>query len=214
MTDFKKVLLNLSVIGRMTENDKLNTSSPQFAIHQPTTLRSVYRYWYGESRDLCIQNVSACIHSAKKHIEFLMDDEPITICDDTSFSAVMQVVGRNNNLNHMMVALEESLNGLEKMEISYRGDAGTVAKLNILQWDAKNFLHATKASLARWDTAAKRPCHEGCTSTEKNESSGRIKHRGAHSAAHLPADDCVAIDGQKQCQQTEQTDTMRFESNY
>jgi len=212
MTDFKKVLLNLSVIGRMTENDKLNTSSPQFVIHQPTTLRSVYRYWYGESRDLCIQNVSACIHSAKKHIEFLMDDEPrVTICDDTPFSAVMQVVVRNNNLNHMMIALEESLNGLEKMEISYRGDAGTVAKLNLLQLDAKNFLHATKASLARWDTAAKRPCHEGCTSTEKIEASKRIKHRGAHSAAHLPADDCVAIDGQKQL---EETDDMRLESNY
>ena len=50
------VLLNLKVLSMLREHDKL-TSGPRLGLRAPSTLRSLSRWWYGETRQQDIEAV-------------------------------------------------------------------------------------------------------------------------------------------------------------
>jgi hypothetical protein len=62
--DYERTLRNLSILGRVKQNDKLTTLGETFSIHPPSTCRGLYRRWNGEYREQNISRVHEVVSTA------------------------------------------------------------------------------------------------------------------------------------------------------
>ena len=56
-SEAERTLSNLHVLSALSQNDKLNTNEDVFDIYAPTSLRGMWRTWYGERRGQNVQLV-------------------------------------------------------------------------------------------------------------------------------------------------------------
>lgn len=137
------IMRNLGVIGALTENDKINTKTDIFSVHNPTHMRAIHRTFYGENRQHNIQHVCALVKTAKQIIstqfsEHNLHFQSMSISKEIAFRSSIQGCVR------MWSALQSALKGLKALTITYKDDAATVTQLEIILNDIDDFLIITK----------------------------------------------------------------------
>jgi hypothetical protein len=133
----EKTIRNLSVIGSLSHNDKLLTRGETFSIHTPTSMRGMYRYFVGESREENMKEVQDCITSAKQYVL-----NTIAQCErqENNFLLSMQIQERMDICAQAIVSLEKSVVGLSNLVLTYREDASTYSKIEMMMNEVTLFL--------------------------------------------------------------------------
>jgi len=142
--DNDKNLRNLSVIGSLAQNDKLNTKDDIFVIYVPTTLRGIARFYYGENRQQNLQRIQQCIRDSKHFISTCMNDINNNNGDTHSFIKMMDLSEQKTFCARMLDALKSSKKGLECLQLTYKDDATATSSLSMLVNEIDDFLHATR----------------------------------------------------------------------
>lgn len=133
-SEVERTLRNLTVISMIKQNDKLITSGDTFAIHPPTVMRSVYRRWYGESRDLNLQHLCATIHTAsttvhkmlRREEEFFKGKEGVV--PEERWAASQDTM----QCTRLITALQKSKRGLTNLVDTYDYDTSYQVRLQML----------------------------------------------------------------------------------
>ena len=143
--DAERTLNNLCILAAISHNDKLCTMEDSFDIYAPTSLRGLWRMWYGERRGQNVQRVRqtvrAAIDFAQKSLEevnALRDAAPNTSQITTD---VMRLRIDTMTLQHlrMVGALERSCGGLQNLLQTYKGDAALTSQLTLLIQEIRDF---------------------------------------------------------------------------
>ena len=142
--DNEKTLRNLGVISALTQNDKINTKDDYFTVYNPTSLRGITRFFYGEARDHNIQRIQTCVRDAKNYISSTLHE--IHIIDDSESSLMKQfkTSTQQQNCFRMINALKDADNGLKALQITYKDDPTCLAQLDMLNNEILDFLSTTR----------------------------------------------------------------------
>lgn len=124
---FEDILINLKLIGDINVNDKLKISENSLDIDN-RYMQSVIRTLYGDGRNKTIKFINSLIihasYNSNSLISILNDKENIFENDNKHFK---------HQLNTLICCLNSSLNGLDKLKITYKDDNIFVANINLAQ---------------------------------------------------------------------------------
>ena len=141
--EHERVLQNLIVLGSISQNDKIISNDDCFVVHEPSALRSIYRYYYSENRIANIGKIQANVREAKAFITSCITSEPL---DETNFSLKMQALHMRQARTRMMEAMQKAVHGLSNLRQSYKEDASTNARINMIMNEIHDFIAATLQS--------------------------------------------------------------------
>ena len=142
-SEHERVLQNLTVLGSVLQNDKIISNDDSFILHEPSAMRGVYRFYYSENRIANVSKIQANVREAKGFITSCITSEPMK---ETNFATKMQSTNMRQARSRMMSAMKKSIQGLENLKLSYKEDASTNAKLDIIINEIDDFLLATNQS--------------------------------------------------------------------
>ncbi len=141
--EHERVLQNLIVLGSVLQNDKIISNDDCFVLHEPSAMRSLYRYYYSENRIANVCKIQANVREAKGFITSCITSEPM---EETNFATRMQATNMRQARSRMMTAMRKSIQGLENLKLSYKEDASTNAKLDMIINEINDFVMATNQS--------------------------------------------------------------------
>ena len=139
-SETERTFRNLKVISSLKQNDKLITESSIFEIHPPTMTRSMYRIWKSENREENLNKILACVREAKNFIEKTIS----TSEQSESFQGRLFLITQERLSKRMLMAVEEVIPGLTNFSVTYKDDAGILAKIDLIIEEIRDFVSATK----------------------------------------------------------------------
>ena len=141
MSDAERVLNNLHVLSALSHNDKLMSNQDAFDIYQPTSLRGLFRTWYGEGRAQNVQRVRQTVRSAIGFASRALDDAKALLAA-ASEDAAMKMRVDTTALQHfrMLDALGRARTGLGNLRQTYRDDAALASQLTLLICEMEDYL--------------------------------------------------------------------------
>lgn len=138
--EVEKTLRNLTVVSMAKQHDKLITTCDTFAIQSPTPLRSLYRRWYGEGRDLNIQRLQECVHVACAHVSKLSCATHILSNDGIDEENRMALFQESMRRVRLINALKGAQCGIRNMIDTYADDTSFQVRLRLLMQKVDDFL--------------------------------------------------------------------------
>ena len=125
-------------------NDKLITCNEVFAVHEPTSFRALYRWSYGENREVNLTRLQTVVRDAKNFVTAVYSSR---VNAEHDFASCLHTTTMQQTCRRMLVALRSSIKGIENLHQTYRDDHSIRAKLQILIDEIRDFVEATiKAS--------------------------------------------------------------------
>tara|TARA_B100000482_G_scaffold189441_1_gene170894 strand:- start:7 stop:483 length:477 start_codon:yes stop_codon:yes gene_type:complete len=140
----EKTLRNLGVISALTQNDKINTKDDFFTVCNPTSLRGITRYLYGETRDHNIQRIQNCVREAKNYISSTLHEIYVFDESDRSLMKQFKTSTQQQLCFRMINALKEAEVGLKALQITYKDDPTCLTQLDMLINEIIDFLSTTR----------------------------------------------------------------------
>lgn len=152
--DFDMLMDNLSVIGSLSVNDKINTLNDQFCISPPSTYRNLYRLMLGESRAHNMRRIKACVDGTKLHILWLYNARARRPMRERQLDVMsaLAVSDEDSALLRVNTRIRECLNGLENLRQTYRDDMTVFVHLTNLM-ESVTHLCSTCSALANTDAS-------------------------------------------------------------
>lgn len=137
----ERIMNNLCVIASVTPSDKLTTNDDRFDIHPQTTLREVYRAWYGEKRGNNIFRVRQTIHSAVTAAQKSLG-ECVRLSDLPSGHDLASVQLHQAAVQHVRLChgLSDACIGLFNLQQTYRNDKPTSSQIDNVIHEIRDFL--------------------------------------------------------------------------
>lgn len=168
-SDAERTLSNLHVLGALSHNDKLLTNDDVFDIYQPTALRGLVRFWYGERRDQNAQRIRHHVHAAVGYAKQALEDAE-ALGDAVSAAQApesMRLRMDTAALQHfrMLDALVRACAGLRNLLQTYRDDAAFSAQLALVVTEVEDFVRiigSHSAALRRRCVACAVPAGDLC----------------------------------------------------
>lgn len=146
-TEIEIMLRNTNVVASVMPNDKLNTECPLFSVYVPTSTRGIWRLWCGEQREGNISKVQCCVRQATAFIQSTMQTQVVSSTFNGRIKAAIDI----QQCRRVMESLKGAIVGLDNLKQTYRDDVSIVAKINMIQNEIVDFLHAT--TVLQTDTA-------------------------------------------------------------
>ena len=152
-SEAERTLSNLHVLSALSQNDKLNTNEDVFDIYAPTSLRGVWRTWYGEKRG---QNVTRVRQTVRAGIAFSHKSlEEVHTLSQSSNRLRMETVA----LQHlrMVEGLRRAKDGIANLLQTYREDAALSSQITLVMTEVEDFLkviHPHSEGLRRIESSA------------------------------------------------------------
>ena len=121
-------ILNLKIISKIKENDKLSSQKEIIKIDPPTLLQGVYRWINSEGREITLEKLTVIVESTMKITEELLDKERDK--NDTNYIDFKE----NNSeiLQNYIIEMTNSLLGLENLKKTYNNDISIASKIDLL----------------------------------------------------------------------------------
>jgi hypothetical protein len=141
-SEVERTLQNLTVISMLKQHDKLSTTGETFALHGPTTWRSVYRRWYGEGRDANYQRLHECLHVAFAYISGATHAGD---SDDREREDGQECTQRGLRRRRVLIALQGARRGLCNLMDTYTDDLSFKVRLQLLAERVDDFLRPLAA---------------------------------------------------------------------
>ena len=134
----EKTLRNLSVLGALMQNDKINTEGEIFSIYVPTISRGLVRKFYGENRETNVTHIQEAVRHAKTFVsQTLSTQRPLA----DSFNSKMFCNTQIQHSTRMIEAMNKAIKGLTHLIQTYRDDASISAKLDIICNEIQDFVN-------------------------------------------------------------------------
>tara|TARA_B110000046_G_C12922532_1_gene367803 strand:- start:340 stop:867 length:528 start_codon:yes stop_codon:yes gene_type:complete len=143
MSDIEKTLRNLGVLAAVKQNDKLLTEGAFFSIYVPTTLRSVFRTMYRESREQNMDRVYSCIGAAIAFVTSVVADTGDAHTQSIQWKLYLS--SQTKFCKRVLEALRNAVFGLDNLIQTYHDDAAFVVKIENIKSDITDFLETTSA---------------------------------------------------------------------
>ena len=142
--DTERILNNLHVLAALSHNDKLMTNGGVFDIYVPTSMRGLFRTWYGERRMLNIAHVRECIRMAMHLSQKSLEDTLALLNTSSPRCDQMRLRIDTHAMRHlrMLEGLSRSRQGLQNMMQTYRDDAASASNVQLLMEEIEDFLRA------------------------------------------------------------------------
>ena len=136
-SETERVLRNLTIVGSILQNDKLNTNDDIFSIYVPTVLRGTMRLWYSEKRSSNALKLQETIRSA---ISFIQNtsQEIINEINNTYTRAI-----KERQCKRMFETLKKCKVGMTNLQQTYRDDTTMFAQLQIIMNEVDDFVSIT-----------------------------------------------------------------------
>lgn len=150
-SDAERILTNLYVLATLTHNDKLMTNGDIFCVYTPTTLRALFRGWYGEGRVHNLQRVRECVRGGVRHAISLYEEARLAqdACEKASSEMARPDVReevlrfRVDTLWRQHVRMCEALDGarvgISHLHQTYRDDAALVSHVLLIMRELDDF---------------------------------------------------------------------------
>lgn len=140
-SDTERALRNLSILGSISQNDKLNTNDETFSIYVPTVMRGAVRLWYAEKRSSNIQKIQETVRLAITFIQ--TSSQEFTPDQNETYSRA----SKQNQCRRMFQSLEKSKNGLTNLQQTYRDDTTMYTQLQIIMDEIDDFVSIANVQL-------------------------------------------------------------------
>lgn len=143
--DAERTLKNLHVISAIAHNDKLLTNGDDFNIYSPTSLRGLFRAWYGEGRTQNVARIRQQIQNGIKFATKSLDDATALLeRRDENMQMRLRVESIVSQHMRMMRALEAASTGLTNLSQTYRDDAALTSQLALAVSEVQDFVATLK----------------------------------------------------------------------
>lgn len=153
LQDISLLMHNLKIISMISEQDKLITGpSARFGLRTPTLTRALSRWWYGERRDVDMQNLRALFTNT---ISVVLIERSLASEHGPTNPARLTATDR------LVEAVRGALDGLRVLQRTYFDDQETCAALELLRQEVADRLDAaTSVGHGRSDARACRLLEE------------------------------------------------------
>ena len=139
--DAERTLSNLHVLGALLHNDKIMTNEDAFDIYSPTSMRGLFRAWYGERRSANIARIRQAVRSAITFSSHSLE-ETIELLGATSRSDQLKLRTSSTAMQHMRMcdALRRARAGLHNLVQTYRDDAASSSQMALLMAEIDDYI--------------------------------------------------------------------------
>ena len=141
-SETERVMRNLSILGSVSQNDKINTNGDIFIIYVPTVMRGMMRLWYGEARQCNIQRLQETVRMATNAIRQYVTDIQQMTGDDQRFQKATKELW----CKRLIRTLADSRNGLNNLQQTYRDDVTMHTQVKMLIDEVTDFLQIIQTS--------------------------------------------------------------------
>lgn len=135
--DIERVLRNLKITSKLSQNDKLVTEGVTFFIRPPSFMRTPARIYYGESREHCLVSLRSLFSEAVNLLALKLTQSEKESSDITS------MIFSNNTCTpeRLISAIEEALSGCQNLLHTYNEDISYVSRLQVIIQDTEEFIN-------------------------------------------------------------------------
>ena len=135
-SDEERTLGNLHVLAAVSHNDKVCTLEDGFTIDAPSSLRGLWRAWYGERRTQNVQRVRQTVRAGTTFAQRSLE-EANAMAETASRLRVDAVT-----LQHlrMVDALRRARVGIQNLLQTYRDDAALSSQVGLVLAEIDDFL--------------------------------------------------------------------------
>ena len=121
-------LLNLKIISKIKENDKLSSQEKIIKIDPPSILQGVYRWMNSEGRSITLEKLTEIVNDSMDITEGLLKREK-----DLKENEYLDLQENNSQIfQTFIIELTNSLLGLENLKKTYCNDINIMSQLDIL----------------------------------------------------------------------------------
>ena len=121
-------LLNLKIISKIKENDKLSSQEKIIKIDPPSLLQGVYRWMNAEGRTITMEKLTDIINESMLITEGLLKREK-----ELKENEYLDLQENNSQIfQNFIIELTNSLLGLENLKKTYYEDINIMSQLDIL----------------------------------------------------------------------------------
>lgn len=120
-------ILNLKIISKIKENDKLLTNKNLLAIDSPHIFQSINRWYNNESREITIEKLNEILEGTFKITKILLEDE-------RKQNKISRTLEENNSqiFQNFILEMKNSLVGLGNLKKTYSNDILISSQLDLL----------------------------------------------------------------------------------
>lgn len=137
--DIERVLRNLKIASKLSQNDKLVTEGVTFFIRPPGFFRTPLRKWNGESREHCIASLRSLFSEAINILALRINQTT----PNAESSDITSSIFFNNNTctpERLIQSIKDALQGCQNLLHTYSDDISYVARLQVIIQDTEEFL--------------------------------------------------------------------------
>ena len=121
-------ILNLKIISKIKENDKLSSQKEIIRIDPPNLLQGIYRWINSEGREITLEKLTLIIDNTMKITEELLNEER----ERTYINSVDFKENNSEILQNYIIEMTNSLLGLENLKKTYSLDISISSKIDLL----------------------------------------------------------------------------------
>ena len=137
--DAERTLHNLHVLSVLSHNDKLMTNADTFDIYAPTSLRGLFRTWYGEKRMCNLQRVQDTVRSAMAFASKFLDDANVLL-DVQTDSMRLRIHTIVVQHIRMCDGMERAKYGLFNLTKTYQDDPALISQIRFIVTEIDDFI--------------------------------------------------------------------------
>lgn len=134
MITFEEQLHQLTILAKISHNDKLCSNNGSLEIYRPSSVRSVYRWWMNETRAANIAVVRQLVFSATQSVTLRLERMKVLNVVSDEYKEQSQQTRR------MVEALAACKEGLHKLLQTYSDDCTTTTALSRVVSHVEDFL--------------------------------------------------------------------------
>ena len=133
-SDTERVLRNLTILGSISHNDKINTNDETFSIYVPTALRGIVRTWYSEKRCSNGQKIQDVVRIG---ISFIQNTSQELSSEN---SETYSKANKQKQCVRIFNALEKGKIGLGNLQQTYRDDTTMHTQIQLIINEIDDFI--------------------------------------------------------------------------
>ena len=125
----EEILLNLSILSQIRENEKISCDKENIAIDTTTSIFQPFqRFFRGDSRDRTILIITKIIADSLKLTDDILENE--TNNKDNSITYFEE--DNSSLLHRFLLNMQNAMRGLENLRITYNNDIPIQSKITLL----------------------------------------------------------------------------------
>lgn len=133
-SETERALRNLTILGSISHNDKINTNDETFSIYVPTALRGLVRTWYSEKRCSNSQKIQDTVRAG---ISFVQNTSQELMTENIE---TYSKANKQKQCVRIFHSLEKSKLGLNNLQQTYRDDTTMHTQIQIIMDEIDDFV--------------------------------------------------------------------------